>query len=114
MYETLNINENGLISVIVPVYNVADYLPKCIESILEQTYPDIQIILVDDGSTDCSPKVCDRYAEKDKRINVLHKENGGVSSARNEGIAIARGKYITFPDSDDKLSENVLEECFVL
>lgn len=109
MYETLNINENGLISVIVPVYNVADYLPKCIESILEQTYPDIQIILVDDGSTDCSPKVCDRYAEKDKRINVLHKENGGLVSARKAGLTVALGKYIGFVDGDDYIDETYYE-----
>lgn len=90
-----------MVSVIVPVYNGEKYLNKCVESLLNQTYSEIEIILVDDGSTDNSGKICDTYQEKDDRIVVLHKANGGVSSARNEGLKVAKGKYIAFVDSDD-------------
>lgn len=92
-----------LISVIVPVYNTEQYLEKCLDSITKQTYINLEIILVDDGSTDCSAKICDRYAENDKRIQVIHKKNQGVSAARNDGIKVARGQYIAFVDSDDYL-----------
>ena len=99
-----------LISVIVPVYNVEKYLSRCIESILRQTYPYFELILVDDGSPDKSGKICDKYAKKDERIKVLHKENGGVSSARNIGLDYAKGEYISFIDSDDWVRENYLEK----
>lgn len=95
------------ISVIIPVYNVEQYLPKCIESILNQTYRNLEIILVDDGSTDSSGKVCDEYAVKDSRVSVLHKENGGASSSRNAGLEFAHGEYIAFVDSDDWLDSNM-------
>lgn len=90
-----------MVSVIVPIYNVEKYLDKCVESLLNQTYSEMEIILVDDGSTDNSGKICDAYQERDDRIVVLHKANGGVSSARNEGLKIAKGEYIAFVDSDD-------------
>lgn len=97
------------ISVIVPVYNVANYLPKCIDSILAQTYENIEVILVDDGSTDNSGKICDEYAKKDNRIKVIHKENAGLSSARNKGIEVASGEYLAFIDSDDYISEKMFQ-----
>lgn len=89
------------ISIIVPVYNVEKYLRKCIDSILNQTFKDFELILIDDGSTDESGKICDEYNLKDNRIKVIHKENGGLSSARNAGLDIAQGEYIGFVDSDD-------------
>lgn len=85
-----------MISIIVPIYNVELYLEKCIESIINQTYKDIEVILINDGSTDKSGIICDKYAKIDDRIIVLHKENGGVSSARNKGLDIAKGDYIAF------------------
>lgn len=91
------------VSVIVPVYNTEKYLPRCIDSILAQTFTDFELILVNDGSTDNSGKICDGYAKKDSRIVVIHKDNGGVSSARNRGIDMAHGEWITFVDSDDEL-----------
>lgn len=97
------------ISVIIPVYKCEKYLSKCIESVLNQTFSDFQLILVDDGSPDNSGKICDEYAKKDARIKVVHKENGGVSSARNVGLDIAIGKYIMFIDSDDWLELNACE-----
>lgn len=101
---------DNLVSVIVPVYNVERYLKKCIESIINQTYKNLEIFLVDDGSTDNSGKICDRYAKKDNRINVIHKENKGVSSARNAGINEAKGEWIAFIDADDWIEENYIEE----
>ncbi len=98
-----------LISVIVPVYNVEDYLEKSVKSILAQTYDNLEIILVDDGSTDSSGSLCDAYAEKDSRIKVIHKENGGVSSARNAGLDAARGELVGFVDSDDTALPNMFE-----
>ena len=95
-----------LISIIVPVYNVEEYLKECIDSIINQTYKRIEIILVDDGSTDKSGKICDDYAKIDKRIKVVHKENGGLSDARNVGISVSSGKYIAFVDSDDWVEKN--------
>jgi len=93
--------ETSIISVIVPVYNTAPYLPKCLDSILAQTHHDLEIILIDDGSEDNSGTICDEYAQKDQRIQVIHQANSGQSSARNAGLDIATGKYIAFIDSDD-------------
>ena len=92
-----------LISVIVPIYKVEAYLRRGIDSILAQDYPNIEVILVDDGSPDNCGKICDEYAKKDKRIRVIHKPNGGLSSARNAGLDVAKGKYISFIDSDDSI-----------
>lgn len=103
-----------LISVIVPVYNVKKYLRKCIVSILNQSYSDIEIILVDDGSTDDSGCVCDSFAKQDSRIEVIHKKNGGLSEARNVGIDVAKGKYITFIDSDDWVSPEYIKNLYHL
>ena len=95
-------NENKItLSIIVPVYNVEKYLEDCVESLLNQTYQNYEIILVDDGSTDSSGKICDIVAESSSKIKVIHKENGGLSSARNTGLRAARGRYIGFVDSDD-------------
>ena len=101
--------EKDLISVIVPVYKVEKYLEKCIESIIKQTYTNLQIILVDDGSPDNCGKICDEYAKKDLRIEVIHKANGGLSDARNVGISKAKGRYIGFVDSDDYIKEDMYE-----
>lgn len=101
---------NDLISVIVPVYNCEKYLRQCIDSILEQTYHDFELLLVNDGATDNSGMLCDEYAKKDNRIRVIHKENGGVSSARNRGIEQSRGNFITFVDSDDFVSTDYLQK----
>lgn len=98
-----------LISVIVPVYNVEKYLKKCVDSILAQTYANLEIILVDDGSPDNCPAICDEYSKKDSRIVVIHKENGGLSDARNAGLEIARGEYIGFVDSDDYIAPEMYE-----
>lgn len=95
-------------SVIVPVYNVEKYIGRCIKSILEQKFADFELILVDDGSTDTSGQICDQYALQDKRIYVLHQENGGVSSARNAGLQRAQGEFISFLDSDDTVESNYL------
>ena len=91
----------GKVSVIVPIYKVEPYLDQCVQSIVNQTYKNLEIILVDDGSPDNSPAMCDAWAEKDNRIRVIHKENGGFSSARNAGLDAATGDYIQFVDSDD-------------
>lgn len=103
-----------LISVVVPVYNVEKYLKKCIDSTINQTYKKLEIILVDDGSTDSSKEICDEYIKQDSRIKVIHKENGGLSSARNAGIDIASGKYIGFIDSDDWIEKSMLEKLINL
>lgn len=95
------------ISVIIPIYNVEDYLEQCVESILNQTYTNLEIILVNDGSTDSSGEICDRYKNIDKRIKVIHKENGGLSDARNYGIEASTGDYIAFLDSDDWADKNL-------
>lgn len=100
------------ISVIVPVYDVEDYLEECIDSILEQTYRNLEIILVDDGSPDNCGQICDDYAKKDNRIKVIHKENGGLSDARNIGIKNSTGKYITFIDSDDSVNKKYIEVLY--
>lgn len=98
------------ISVIVPVYKVEQYLPRCIDSILAQTFTDFELLLIDDGSPDNSGKICDEYAKKDERIRVFHKENGGVSSARNIGLDNARGEWIAFVDSDDWVNETYFSD----
>ena len=90
-----------LISCIVPVYNVEEYLNQCIESIVTQTYKNIEIILIDDGSTDASPEICDNWKRKDERIIVIHKKNEGVSVARNIGLGYKKGEWVVFIDSDD-------------
>lgn len=97
------------VSIIVPIYNVEKYLNRCVDSILTQTYGNLEIILVDDGSPDKSPQICDSYAEQDKRVKVIHKTNAGVSAARNSGIEIATGEYICFADGDDYLMPDYVE-----
>ena len=98
-----------LISIIIPVYNVENYLDRCIKSVLSQTYSEIEIILVDDGSTDSSGEICDQYAGISTRVKVIHKENGGLSSARNTGMTVAAGNIISFIDSDDWIHSRFLE-----
>lgn len=100
---------NDLISVVVPCYNVEKYLEKCVDSIINQTYQNLEIILVDDGATDSTPELCDKLALTDSRIKVIHKQNGGLSDARNAGLTIANGKYITFFDSDDWIEPETLK-----
>ena len=106
--------QNPLISVIVPVYNVEAWLPRCGDSILSQTYENLEILLVDDGSTDDSGLICEEYAKKDTRIRVIHKENGGLSSARNSGLDAASGEYIGFVDSDDWIEPEMYAEMLSL
>ena len=106
--------DHPLISVIVPVYKVESFLDRCVESLRSQSYRNMEIILVDDGSPDGCPQMCDAWAEKDARIKVLHKPNGGLSDARNHGVAIARGDYISFVDSDDYVSPDYVEYLFTL
>lgn len=98
-----------LVSVIVPVYNVAKLLERCVDSILAQTYTNLEIILIDDGSTDMGGAFCDVYAKRDSRIRVIHQENAGLSAARNAGLKIAKGQYVTFVDSDDAVRPNLIE-----
>lgn len=99
----------GLVSIIVPIYKVEAYLERCIQSIINQTWKDFELILVDDGSPDGCPGICDRWEQKDERIKVIHKENGGLSDARNIGLKYATGEYIAFVDSDDWIAEDYLE-----
>lgn len=106
--------KEGLVSIIVPVYNVEEYLHECIDSVLIQTYKNFELILVDDGSTDCSKEICESYAEKDPRIKVVGQTNGGASSARNTGLRNASGEYIYFLDSDDWLEDIALEKLINL
>ena len=101
--------ERPTVSVVIPVYNVEAYLPQCIESVTNQTYRDLDIILVDDGSTDGSGKICDEYAARDGRIRVIHTENGGVSAARNKGIELSSSEFLSFLDSDDWMEPNAIE-----
>ena len=103
-----------MISVIVPVYNTEKYLDRCIQSVLAQTYTDFELLLVDDGSTDSSGAICDKYAEKDFRVRVFHKKNGGSSSARNMGLDNARGEWIAFVDSDDWIDSEMYSEMYAL
>ena len=105
---------NELISIIIPVYNVEKYLDRCIKSVINQTYKNIEIILIDDGSTDKSLDICYNYLEQDNRIKVFHKENGGLSSARNYGINSSNGKYLTFIDSDDDIEKDYIEYLYNL
>ena len=99
-----------LISVIIPIYNVKDYLERCVESVMNQTYTNLEIILVDDGSTDGCKQICDELRERDTRIRVIHKKNGGLSSARNAGIRIAKGEMLGFIDSDDYVKDDMYQE----
>lgn len=101
-----------LISIIIPVYNVEKYLRQCIDSVINQTYKNLEIILVDDGSKDKSGIICDKYSIKDKRIQVIHKKNMGVSAARNDGLKIIKGKYLIFLDGDDWLDVRMIEELY--
>ena len=106
--------EKALISIIIPVYKVEKYLEKCIQSVINQTYENLQIILVDDGSPDNCGKICDEYAKKDHRIEVIHKSNGGLSDARNQGLERAKGEYIGFVDSDDYIEADMYEVLYNL
>lgn len=99
-----------LFSIIVPVYNVENYLRRCVDSLIHQTYKNLEIILVDDGSPDNCPAICDEYAQKDSRIRVIHKENGGLSDARNKGLDAATGDYVLFVDSDDYIEPDACEK----
>ncbi len=105
--------QGDLISVIIPIYNVKEYLPQCLDSLLNQTYTSFEALLVDDGSSDGSEKICDEYAEKDSRFIAIHKKNSGVSDARNMALEQAKGKYITFLDSDDWLEPDAYETLYV-
>nr|WP_223225772.1 glycosyltransferase [Lactobacillus gasseri] len=102
------------VSVIIPVYNDEKYLRQCVDSVLAQTYSDLEIILVDDGSTDHTPEICEKYREKYDQIRVLHKKNGGVGSSRNAGLAIATGEYVLFVDHDDWLDKHHIEDLYNL
>lgn len=102
-------NNIPIISIIVPVYNVEKYLPQCLDSIMGQTFTDFEVLLIDDGSSDCSGNICDKYAERDGRIRVYHQQNAGVSSARNLGLHYAKGTYIAFIDSDDYITSDYLK-----
>ncbi len=102
----------ALVSIIIPVYNVENYLRECIDSAVNQTYQNLEIILVDDGSTDSSGKICDEYLEKDERVTVVHQKNGGLSRARNRGLEESTGKYIYFLDSDDYISTDAIEKLY--
>ena len=101
---------NGLVSVIIPVYNAAAYLEACLESVFAQTYSNMEILLVDDGSTDGSGALCDGFVERDPRVRTFHKENGGASSARNAGLRAATGDYVYYLDADDKIDPTLLEK----
>ncbi len=102
----------ALISVIIPVYNVEKYLHECVDSVLNQTYKNLEIILVDDGSTDSSGKICDEYIDKDERVTVIHQKNGGLSAARNTGFESSSGDYIYFLDSDDYIAQEAMEKLY--
>ena len=102
-----------VISVIVPIYNTEKYLAKCLDSLINQTFQSLEIILIDDGSIDNSGKICDEYALNDDRIKVIHKENGGVSSARNAGLDLATGSYIAFVDPDDYIDPDMYATCLL-
>ena len=104
--------ETEKVSVIIPVYNMERYLDRCVESVLRQSYSKLEIILVDDGSADHSGTLCDEWADRDPRIRVIHKKNGGLSDARNAGIDISTGEYLTFIDSDDYVADNMIERLY--
>ena len=101
--------EEKKVSVIIPVYNVKEYVEKCVETVIKQTYSNLEIILVDDGATDGSGEICDKLACKDQRIEVIHKKNGGLSDARNAGLKVVTGEYYLFVDSDDWISVNMVK-----
>lgn len=107
-------DENPLVSVILPVYNIAEYLPVCMDSLFAQTYANLELILVDDGSTDGSGRLCDEFAQSDPRVMVFHKPNGGLSDARNYGVSKAHGAYITFVDSDDYVDVDYVDYLYQL
>ena len=104
----------NLVSIIVPIYNVEIYLRKCIDSLINQILTNIEIILVNDGWTDKIGQICDEYKIKDNRIKVIHKENGGLSDARNKGLEIAKGEYVAFIDSDDWINKSMIEKLYNL
>lgn len=106
--------DQPLISIIVPIYKVEAYLPRCVDSILRQTYRNLEIILIDDGSPDKCPEICDSYIQKDSRIQVIHKKNGGLSDARNAGLDVAKGEFIAFIDSDDYVHPEMISTLFSL
>ncbi|WP_312765037.1 glycosyltransferase family 2 protein [Epilithonimonas sp.] len=106
--------KNPLITIIIPVYKVEQYLEKCVDSVINQDYPDLEIFLVDDGSPDQCGEICESYAKKDSRIKVIHKKNGGLSDARNVAIDVASGEYITFVDSDDYVSDDYVSTLYGL
>lgn len=112
IYQRPNINIMSSVSVIIPVYRVEVYLADCVKSVLNQTFHDYEVILVDDGSPDHCPQLCDEWAEKDSRISVIHRENGGLSAARNTGVKAAKGDYLYFLDSDDELTPDALEVMY--
>ena len=105
--------EETLISIIIPVYNAEQFLGTCLDSILQQTYSNLEVICVDDGSTDASLSICKQYREKDSRVQVIHKDNAGVSCARNRGVASAHGQFVFFIDADDYLDRNALRACML-
>ncbi len=107
-------SDNSTISIIIPVYKVEKYIRKCLDSVINQTYKNLQIIIVDDGSPDKCGEICNEYAKRDDRIQVIHKKNGGISDARNVGIRAATGKYIGFVDSDDYISSDMFEDMYNL
>ena len=104
--------DNNLISVIIPVYNVSIYLRQCLDSIINQTYTQLEILLINDGSTDDSLEICQEYALKDSRINVISQQNKGLAAARNKGLALASAEYLMFVDSDDWLALTTIETVF--
>jgi len=101
-----------LISVVIPVYNVSDYLKECLDSVLAQKYPSLEVIMIDDGSTDNSGEICDEYVKKHHNFRVIHQENGGLSAARNKGISVAKGEYICFIDSDDYILPGYISQLY--
>lgn len=103
------VNDAPLVSVVIPVYNVSRYLPQCLDSVISQTYRNLEILIVDDGSTDDSGDICDRYANGDDRIRVFHTPNGGIASARNLALENVKGQYISFLDSDDWIERHAIE-----
>lgn len=109
----VNMEKEILISVVIPVYKVELYLKECVDSVINQSYSNLEIILVDDGSPDSCGKICDEYKNKDSRVKVIHKENGGLSDARNAGIDVANGQLITFLDSDDYISKDMIEKLYI-
>lgn len=111
MHSKIRENETPLLSVIIPVYNTEKYLERCISSVVTQSYKNLEIFLVDDGSTDRSSEICDNWAERDSRIHVCHKINEGPGAARNIGIKMSEGGYITFIDSDDWIEPDMYEKC---